>query len=133
MPPNFPLTREDSTMRPTTIAAFIRAAPAVAKPHLKALHQILRKAAPKATEAIKWGNPVFEAERILFAFSAHKHHINFMPTPSVLTAFREELDGFKIGKGSVQLPYNQPLPRGLIRRMALRRVKELREHDVKWM
>lgn len=118
---------------PKTIAEYIQAAPMEAQDHLRTVHDILKKAAPKAAEAIKWRTPVFEMERILFAFGAYKTHINFMPTPAVLDAFKKELAGFKTGKGTVQFSYDQPIPKALIRKMALLRVKELKEKDAKWM
>jgi uncharacterized protein YdhG (YjbR/CyaY superfamily) len=119
--------------RPATIAEYIAAAPKEAQKNLRALHAILRKAAPRATEAIKWGSPVFEENRILFAFAAYKSHLNFMPTPSALKPFRKELSKFKTGRVSIQFPYDKPLPGALIRRIAAFRVRELREKDVKWM
>ena len=39
--------------RPTTIDAYIRAAPGAGQPHLRALHAILKRAAPHAEETIK--------------------------------------------------------------------------------
>jgi uncharacterized protein YdhG (YjbR/CyaY superfamily) len=119
--------------KPATISEYIAAAPKVARNHLRALRAILRKAAPRATEAIKWGSPVFEYNRILFAFAAYRSHLNFMPTPSAMKPFEKELAKFKTGKGSIQLPYDQALPKALIRRIAVFRVKELREKDVRWM
>lgn len=116
-----------------TVDEYIAAAPKVASKHLRALRAILRKAAPKATEAIKWNNPVFEDGRILFAFAAYRTHVNFMPTPPVVRAFATQLTGFKTGKASIQFPYDVPLPTALIARIAARRVKELREKDVRWM
>ena len=116
-----------------TISGYIAAAPPEARSHLRELRAILRKAAPRATEAIKWGSPVFEYNRILFAFAAYRLHLNFMPTPSAMKPFKKELAKFKTGKGSIQLPYDQPLPKALIRHIAAFRVKELREKDVRWM
>jgi uncharacterized protein YdhG (YjbR/CyaY superfamily) len=100
---------------------------------LSELRAILRKAAPKATEAIKWGYPVFEEGRILFSFSAHKSHINFMPTYSSLSPFKKELEEFKTGKDTLQLPYEKPLPKALIRKIAIHRLKDVRDNDSKWM
>lgn len=119
--------------KPATIAEYIRSAPREAQENLRELYAILRKTAPGATEAIKWRTPVFEEKRILFAFAAFKSHVNFMPTPSVIKAFRKELAQYKIGQGSIQFPHDMRLPKALIRRMAALRVKELREKDVKWM
>ena len=119
--------------RPADIGEYIAAAPPEARRHLRALRSLLRKAAPRATEAIKWGFPVFEENRILFAFGAFKSHLNFMPTSSAMKPFAKDLARFKTGKGSIQLPYDQPLPGALLRRIAAFRVKELRESDVRWM
>jgi uncharacterized protein YdhG (YjbR/CyaY superfamily) len=120
-------------IKAATIDEYIAGAPKEAQNKLRELRAILKKAAPKATEAIKWGYPVFEERRILFAFGAFKTHLNFMPTPSVMRAFSKELATFKTGKGTIQFPYDAPLPKALIAKIAARRVKELRENDVRWM
>jgi uncharacterized protein YdhG (YjbR/CyaY superfamily) len=119
--------------KPKTVSEYIAAAPKEARPHLRELRALLKKAAPKARETLKWGNPAFEEGRILFAYSAFKSHLNFMPTPSTIKAFKKDLAKYKTGMGTVQLPYDRPLPKALIRNLALYRVKELKERDVHWM
>ena len=119
--------------KPTTIAEYIDAAPVEAQKHLRELYAILRKVAPKAREGLKWGSPVFEEKRILFAFAAFKSHLNFAPTPSAMKAFEKELADYTTGKGTIQFPYHKRLPKTLIRKIAALRVRELREKDVKWM
>lgn len=121
------------TTKPATTTEYINAAPKEARKHLREIRSILKKVAPNATEAMKWGYPVFEEKRILFAFGAFRSHMNFMPTPSAMKPFMEELTAYKTGKGSIQLPYDKPLPKTLIRKIAAFRLKELREKDVKWM
>jgi uncharacterized protein YdhG (YjbR/CyaY superfamily) len=120
-------------IRAATVAEYIAKAPRESRKHLRALRAILKSVAPRAKETIKWNTPVYEDGRILFAFGAYRTHLNFMPTPSVIAQFNEELAGFKTGKGSIQLPYEKPLPVTLIRRIAARRVKELKEKDARWM
>ena len=122
-----------SVSKPTTISEYIKAAPKEGQKHLKEIYSILKKAAPAANEAIKWGQPVFEENRILFAFAGFKSHLNFMPTPSAMEPFKTELEKFKTGKGSIQFLYDRPLPKTLITKIAKFRLKELREKDVKWM
>src|SRR5256885_14104204 len=109
--------------RPTTIAEYIRAAPREGQPHLRRLYAILKSIAPEAEEAIKWGMPFFVEPRFLFAFSAHKAHLNFVPTSAALEVFREELECHKTTKGMLQIPYNKPLPDDLIRRIAEYRLR----------
>lgn len=119
--------------RSRTIAEYIDSAPPQSQEYLRKLYALLKQVAPDATEAIKWGNPVFEAHRILFAFSAHKAHINFAPTPAALKPFRDELAKHKTGKGTLQIPYDKPFPAALVRKIARYRVKDVRENDAKWM
>jgi uncharacterized protein YdhG (YjbR/CyaY superfamily) len=119
--------------RPGTIAEYIDQAPDQAQAHLRRLYALLKGVAPDATEAIKWGNPVFESKRILFAFSAHKEHINFAPTPAALAPFRDELVTHKTGKATLQIPYKKPIPVALVRKIAKYRVKDVLENDAKWM
>jgi len=119
--------------KPRTVDEYIENAPAESQRTLRELRAILRKVAPKATEAIKWGSPVFEQGRILFSYTAHKSHLNFMPTKPALEPFMDELSGFKMGKDTIQFPYGQPLPRALIRRIAAFRVKQVKDHDARWM
>jgi uncharacterized protein YdhG (YjbR/CyaY superfamily) len=67
--------------------------------------------------------------RFLFAFSAHKAHCNFAPTPAALEAFRAELEPHATTKNFLQLPYDQPLPEDLIRRIARYSLKAVKERD----
>jgi uncharacterized protein YdhG (YjbR/CyaY superfamily) len=69
---------------PTTVAEYIAAAPKEARAKLREMRAILKEVAPEATETLKWGSPVFEERRILFAYAAFKSHLGFMPTPSAM-------------------------------------------------
>ncbi len=113
---------------PATIAEYIRAAPAEAQPHLNRLYAILKSVAPNAQEAIKWGNPFFVEPRFLFAFSAHKRHVSFAPDEA-LEVFREELKGHQTTKYLLKIPFTEPLPEDLIRRMAAHRVRVVSGRD----
>src|SRR6187431_2221421 len=94
-----------------TISEYVNAAPKEAQAHLWELYSLLKTVVPKAKEAIKWGSPVFEENRILFAFSAFKSHLNFMPTQSSLQPFTKELTDYKTGKDTIQFPYDKRLPK----------------------
>ena len=117
------MTRE----RPTTIAEYIHAAPKAGQTLLHQLYAILKSVAPDAQEAIKWGTPFFVEPRFLFAFSAHKAHLSFAPMAVGLDPFRKELEQHKTTKNFLQVPYSQPLPEALIRKIAERRVSDVRK------
>ena len=118
-----------ASKRPTTISEYIQAAPREGQSHLRRLYAILKSVAPEAEEAIKWGTPYFVEPRFLFAFSAHKAHLNFAPTPTALEAFRKELETHKTTKNYLQIPYDQPLPEDLIRKIAEFRLQKVRERE----
>lgn len=116
-----------------TVNDYIKAAPKATQSKLREMRAILKKVAPKAIEVLKWGYPVFEEKRILFAYAAFKTHINFMPTRSAVDPFKNELKNYKTGKDTIQLPLDKPLPKALIRKIAQYRAKQVRDDDVKWM
>ena len=120
-------------LKPTTVTEYINAATPEARKKLREIRAILKKAAPKAKEALKWGSPVLEENRILFAFTAFKSHLNFMPTKASLLPFKKELAGYKTGKDTIQFPYDKPLPAALIRKIAIHRVKDVKENGALWM
>ena len=116
-----------------TVSEYIAKSPPERQKKLREMRALLKRAAPKAVEEIKWGTPVFSMSRILFAYAAFAGSINFMPTPSVMRQFKNDLAKYRIGKGSVMFSYDAPLPKVLITKMAKLRVKELKEKDSKWM
>ena len=119
--------------KPTTVDEYVKAAPKEAQEKLREIRAVLKEVAAKAREALKWGSPVFEEGRILFSYSAHKSHLNFSPTGPAMKPFKEELANFKTGKDTIQFPYDQPLPRALIRKIAAFRAKQVKESDARWM
>jgi len=122
-----------SKIKPANVDEYINAAPTIARGKLREIRSILKKVAPNATELLKWGYPVFVENRILFSYSAHKTHINFMPTGPAMEPFKEELSEFITGKDTIQIPYDRALPGRLLQKIAEYRIKDVRENDAKWM
>jgi uncharacterized protein YdhG (YjbR/CyaY superfamily) len=67
--------------------------------------------------------------RFLFAFSAHKAHLGFWPSPAGLEPFRKALEEHKTIEGILNIPYNEPLPEDLIRKIAEYRPQQVRERE----
>jgi len=109
-----------------TIDEYIAWFPAAVQKILKQIRAAVRKAAPEAEEAIKYGIPTFVLNENLVHFAAFKNHIGFYPTPSGIEAFKKELSGYKSAKGSVQFTIDEPMPLGLIEKIVKFRVKEAR-------
>jgi len=109
---------------PTTIDAYIADCPKDVREKLELIRATIQKAAPEATEAIKYAIPTFVLHGNLVHFAAFKNHIGFYPAPTGLEAFKEALSVYKTGKGSVQFPLDQPMPLDLITRIVEFRVRQ---------
>lgn len=107
-----------------TIDAYIAAQPAPTQILLKQIRATIRKAAPHAAEAISYGIPTFKLEGNLVHFGGFKTHVSFFPTSSGIIAFKKELSGYKLARGTVQFPLNEKLPLALIARIVKFRVTE---------
>ena len=119
--------------KPTTVDDYVESFPAPAQQRLRELRDLSRANAPQAVEGLKWGNPAYWLDTILFVFSGHKEHANFVVTPTTLSAFTDEVAGYQTGKGSVQLPYDEPVPTDLLARMIVHRIREWEQQGVRWM
>jgi len=91
---------------------------------LERIRETIKKAVPDAEEVISYKMPAYKLNGILVYFAAHKNHIGFYPTSSGIEAFKKELEPYKCAKGSVQFPFDKPLPIGLITRIVKFRVME---------
>ncbi len=107
-----------------SVAAYMKAQAKDVQPHLRTMYDIVRAAAPKASEAIKYGMPALIGNKDLVYFAAMKGHLGFYPTPSAIVAFATELAPYSTSKGCVRFPYDKPLPKTLITKMVKYRVKE---------
>jgi uncharacterized protein YdhG (YjbR/CyaY superfamily) len=118
--------------KPSSVDEYIAAAPKPVRAHLKEMRKLILAAAPGCTESLKWSKPAFSYRRILVVFGAFRHHVGFFITPAVKRAFEKELEGYKTASSSVQLPYDKPLPKALVRKITAFRAKQERSNDAKW-
>src|SRR5512147_1043370 len=107
-----------------TIDEYISTFPEDVQSILNQLRQAVKETAPEAEETINYQMPTFTLNGNLVHFAAFRNHIGFYPTPSGIEAFKRELAPYKMAKGSVQFPIDQPLPLPLIRRIVEYRVQE---------
>ncbi len=91
---------------------------------LKKIRETIRKAAPKASEAVHYGVPTFLLDGYLVHYGAYKSHIGFYPTPGAIVAFENELSKYERSKGAVKFPLKTPMPLSLISKIVKYRVKQ---------
>ncbi|PNQ72578.1 hypothetical protein C1T31_10510 [Hanstruepera neustonica] len=113
-----------------TIDDYIAHQPKPVQAVLQELRTIIKEAAPDTVEVLNYKVPAFTLvpggkrdQQIMMA--GYAKFVGFYPFPTVMTAFKEELTGYKTGKGSVQFPLDKPLPKDLIKRMVIYRHQEI--------
>lgn len=85
---------------------------------LDQMRAVIKTEAPDAVESFSYGLVGYKRNgKPLVYFGGFPHHIGFYATPNGHAAFAEEFSKYVQGKGSVQLPLDQPLPLGLIKRV----------------
>jgi uncharacterized protein YdhG (YjbR/CyaY superfamily) len=107
-----------------TIDAYISQFTPEVQEILTKVRNVIKEAAPEATEKISYQMPAFYLYGNLVYFAAFKNHIGFYPTASGIEVFKHELSEYKGGKGSVQFPMDKPIPYELISMIVKYRVTE---------
>lgn len=109
---------------PTTIDAHIAASPPMVRILLEELRLTIKNAVPEAEETISYQIPTFKLKgHYLVYFSANKAHIGLHPGSLEGADFAAEVVPYQTGKGTLQFPFDTPLPLDLIRKIALFRAQ----------
>lgn len=106
---------------------FLAAVPEPARNTLGKVRAAIRAAAPpEATEAISYRMPSFRYKGTgLVAYCAFKQHCSLFPMSlAVVAAFKDDLAGYNVSKGTIQFPLDKPLRPALVKRMVKARVAE---------
>jgi uncharacterized protein YdhG (YjbR/CyaY superfamily) len=114
-----------------SVQAYIAASPPESRKALKEMRGLIRAAAPGATEKISYGIPAFNLNGKYLAYIAGwKKHISLYPvTSGVARKLKDEIKPYRTGKGTLQFPIAERMPKGLIRRILKVRVAEVTGTD----
>ncbi len=90
---------------------------------------IINETVPNATPGIAYGMDCFMYKgKPVGSLVEAKKHIGFYPmSGSIVEQFKEELKEYSTSKGTVRFPLGKPLPKGIIKKMLLARIKEIDE------
>ncbi len=93
---------------------------------LQGIRAVIRRTAPDAEEAIRYGIPTFRLNNTnLVHFAAFSHHVSFFPAASGVGKFRKELFAYHTSKGTIHFPLDKTVPSDLVERITRFRVEEV--------
>jgi len=108
------------------VEAYLARVPEPARTTLEKVRAAIRSAAPKeATEGISYGMPAFRYKGALVGYAAFKEHCSFFPmSAALLDTMKDDLEGYRTSKGTLQFPMDKPLPAALVKKMVKARVAD---------
>ncbi len=109
-----------------SVDAYLAAQPEHARPILEAVRAAIRAALPTAEEVISYQIPSYRvAGGTAIFFAGWKSHYSLYPvSDAMLAAFADELQPFKVEKGTIRFPLGEPVPAELIGRIAAFKAEE---------
>ena len=112
-----------------SVDEYIVAQPEAVRGVLECVRSAIRKAMPTAEEAISYKMPAYKLNGgLVLWFAGWKRHYSLYPAGDrLVAAFKDELAGYEIKKGTIRFPLSEPVPVKLIERIAKFRAKEAGE------
>jgi uncharacterized protein len=108
------------------VQEYISGAPKEARSHLRELRAAVKSAVPKAEEGISYGKPYYKYHSMLAGFDAFKNHISFEIWADELQSNDRKMleeKGYKTGKRSFQIRYDQKVPTTMIKKVVKAQAK----------
>jgi uncharacterized protein YdhG (YjbR/CyaY superfamily) len=117
------------TIAAKDVTAYIAGFPPPVRAVLKRVRSIIRKAVPGADEVVSYQIPAYKLHgRTVLYFAAWKEHYSVYPSNTrLVAAFKNELAGCELSKGTIRFPLSEPVPVRLIEGIAKFRAKEVAE------
>ncbi len=110
--------------KPENIDAYIASFPKEIGEKLESVRSAVHQAGKGLEEVIKYGMPTFMNNGNLVFFAAFKNHIGFYGIPKGNKTIDAALRKYRQGRGSVQFPFDQPIPLQLITKIVQVRIRE---------
>jgi uncharacterized protein YdhG (YjbR/CyaY superfamily) len=108
----------------TDVEKYIAGYPPITKQKLEQVRAMIRKIVPDGEESISYGIPTVKLNgKYVIYFAGFKNHISIYPVPRQNAEFKKDLEKYKGGTGTMQIPLDKPLPVALINKIIKFRLK----------
>jgi uncharacterized protein YdhG (YjbR/CyaY superfamily) len=101
----------------------------IEEPKRSTLEEVRRRileVVPNAEQCLSYGLPGFKVQgKTIAGLAAFKNHVSYLPhSGSVLSELADDLRGYDQTKGSLHFAVDAPLPRPLIRKLLITRMRQ---------
>jgi uncharacterized protein YdhG (YjbR/CyaY superfamily) len=98
---------------------------------LERVRATVRKAVPAAEEVISYNMPAYKLRgaSMLFFAGWKQHYSLYGASGPVVAAFKDELRGYEVKKGTIRFPLSEPVPVKLIAGIAKLCAKQVRGRE----
>lgn len=112
----------------TAIDDYLKKIEPLKKKALARIRALAREAVPSAEESTSYGMPTLKYQgKPFLGFDAHKNHIGIYPySGHVIDKLKDDLRGYKLTKGAIQVPLDEPISKTTLRKVITLRLKAIR-------
>lgn len=112
---------------PTTVNAYLAAQPPHVRAVLRQVRAAIKKALPRVSEGISYQIPTFKLDgrMVLYIAGYQKHWSIYPATPHVLDELGDQVVTRLHSKGTLRFSLDEPVPVGLVARIAKTRAAEV--------
>ena len=87
---------------------------------LQRMRELVYEVAPDAEDSFSYGIPTYKYKgKYMIAFASNKKFMSIYPGSEPITMFKNELEGFKLSRGTISFTADNPLPDDLLRNIIL--------------
>lgn len=109
---------------PATICEYLAGLDEEKRNALQKLRKLIKSTAPDAEGCISYQMPAFRINgKVFFWFGAGANHSAFYPG-GIVERYKDELEGYKTSRGTVQFQPAKPIPASLVRKIVKAQIAE---------
>jgi len=111
---------------PRTVEEYLARVPEPARTTLEKMRAVIRSVVPpETTEVLSYRIPTFRYKRMLVSLAAFRDHCSLFPLgSSALAGLEDELKPFRVSKGTLHFPVDQPMPSVLVKKIVKARLAQ---------
>ena len=107
-----------------SVSAYLKAVPPAPRAALQKLRKTIKAVAPKATEGISYGIPMFKHHGMLVGYAAFKDHCSLFMSTHLTGALKKVVAPYVASKGTIRFTAEKPLPAALVRKLVKARIAQ---------